>query len=258
MPIDNSPRNGTCAGRRRSRRARARRTRLRLGEGQDFGRDDGADDRPRPASTIAPRSAGRRRRCSTYDPVPGRYRLEVSSPGIDRPLVRPSDFALWAGHEAKVKITSWLTAPKFFRGVIEGIGKDEVRLKIALDPVIGLPFALIAEAKLVADLASVKADLAARSPRIEITREARSASAKTVTIGGWPGRRQRQPPGTVADRGRSRAREVDRPRGGHLRDGGRDPEGREVPLWQRERDPRRVDPTTGEIRLARLLEVVET
>jgi ribosome maturation factor RimP len=40
-----------------------------------------------------------------YDPMPGHYRLEVSSPGIDRPLVRPSDFALWAGHEAKVELT---------------------------------------------------------------------------------------------------------------------------------------------------------
>ncbi len=35
-----------------------------------------------------------------YDPMPAAYNLEVSSPGIDRPLVRPSDFALWAGHEA--------------------------------------------------------------------------------------------------------------------------------------------------------------
>jgi ribosome maturation factor RimP len=104
-----------------------------------------------------------------YDPMPGRYRLEVSSPGIDRPLVRPSDFALWAGHEAKVELSELVEGRKRFRGVIEGIAKDEVRLKIALDGapepvVIGLPFALISEAKLVADLASVKADLAGKKP----------------------------------------------------------------------------------------------
>ncbi|NIQ97088.1 MAG: ribosome maturation factor RimP, partial [Desulfuromonadales bacterium] len=40
----------------------------------------------------------------TYDPMPGTYRLEISSPGIDRPLVRPSDFAAAAGHEAKVEL----------------------------------------------------------------------------------------------------------------------------------------------------------
>ena len=104
-----------------------------------------------------------------YDPMPGRYRLEVSSPGIDRPLVRPSDFALWAGHEAKVELKELVDGRKRFRGVIEGIGKDEVRLRIELEGaaepvVIGLPFALIAEAKLVADLAGVRADLAGKKP----------------------------------------------------------------------------------------------
>ena len=104
-----------------------------------------------------------------YDPMPGQYRLEVSSPGIDRPLVRPSDFALWAGHEAKVELKELLDGRKRFRGVIEGIAKDEVRLRIELDGkadpvVIGLPFALIAEAKLVADLAGFRADLSAKKP----------------------------------------------------------------------------------------------
>ena len=104
-----------------------------------------------------------------YDPMPGQYRLEVSSPGIDRPLVRPSDFSLWAGHEAKVELKELLDGRKRFRGVIEGIAKDEVRLRIELDGkadpvVIRLPFALIAEAKLVADLAGFRADLSAKKP----------------------------------------------------------------------------------------------
>jgi ribosome maturation factor RimP len=102
-----------------------------------------------------------------YDPMPGQYRLEVSSPGIDRPLVRPSDFALWAGHEATVELKELVDGRKRFRGVIEGVEKDEARLRIELEgkaePVtIGLPFSLISEAKLVADMDSFKADLSGK------------------------------------------------------------------------------------------------
>jgi ribosome maturation factor RimP len=100
-----------------------------------------------------------------YDPMPGQYRLEVSSPGIDRPLVRPSDFAWWAGHEAKVELKELVDGRKRFRGVIEGVEDDEARLRIELEgkaePVtIGLPFSLISEAKLVVDMDSFRADLA--------------------------------------------------------------------------------------------------
>jgi ribosome maturation factor RimP len=100
-----------------------------------------------------------------YDPMPGRYNLEISSPGIDRPLVRPSDFALWAGHEAKIELKEPVDGRKRFRGVIEGADRDEARLKIELEGsaepvVIGLPFSLISEAKLVADMDGFRADLA--------------------------------------------------------------------------------------------------
>ncbi|MGH6792618.1 MAG: ribosome maturation factor RimP [Methyloceanibacter sp.] len=89
-----------------------------------------------------------------YDPMPGHYNLEVSSPGIDRPLVRPSDFALWAGHEAKVELTELVDGRKRFRGEIEGFADGEVRLKVALGPqgearIVGLPVDMIAQAKLV-------------------------------------------------------------------------------------------------------------
>ena len=98
-----------------------------------------------------------------YDPMPGQYRLEVSSPGIDRPLVRPSDFAFWAGHEATID------GRKRFRGLIEGVAKTEVRLKIELEGkaepvIIGLPFSLISEAKLVAGVDGFRQDLAGRKP----------------------------------------------------------------------------------------------
>ena len=104
-----------------------------------------------------------------YDPMPGAYRLEVSSPGIDRPLVRSSDFALWAGHEAKIELKELVDGRKRFRGVIEGVEDDEVRLRMELDGkaepiVIGLPFSLISEAKLVADMQSFRADLSGKKP----------------------------------------------------------------------------------------------
>jgi len=102
-----------------------------------------------------------------YDPMPGPYHLEVSSPGIDRPLVRPSDFALWVGHEAKVELREAVDGRKRFRGVIEDVVTDEVHLKIELDgkaEIIGLPFSLIGEAKLVPDMDGFRADLSGETP----------------------------------------------------------------------------------------------
>jgi ribosome maturation factor RimP len=89
------------------------------------------------------------------DPIAGHYHLEVSSPGLDRPLVRSEDFERWAGHEVKLEMSVPLAGRKRFRGEIEGYEEGEVRLRID-DPesgneklLIGLPFADIAEAKLV-------------------------------------------------------------------------------------------------------------
>src|SRR6185312_14462692 len=63
------------------------------------------------------------------DPVAGAYRLEVSSPGIDRPLVRPSDFEDWSGHEAKIELIEPVDGRRKFKGVLEGFEDGEVRLK---------------------------------------------------------------------------------------------------------------------------------
>jgi ribosome maturation factor RimP len=104
-----------------------------------------------------------------YDPMPGSYNLEVSSPGIDRPLVRPSDFVLWAGHEAKIELKEPIDGRKRFRGMIEDVVDEEVHLKMELDGkaepiIIGLPFSLISEAKLVPGLDSFRADLSGNKP----------------------------------------------------------------------------------------------
>lgn len=64
------------------------------------------------------------------EPVPGAYNLEVSSPGIDRPLVRPADFERWAGYEAKVELATPLEGRKRFRGVIRGVKDDAVLIEL--------------------------------------------------------------------------------------------------------------------------------
>ncbi len=89
------------------------------------------------------------------DVVPARYHLEVSSPGIDRPLVRPADFEIWKGHEVKIEMAVPVAGRKRFRGELEGFHDGEVRLYID-DPqagneplLVGVPFADIASAQLV-------------------------------------------------------------------------------------------------------------
>ena len=92
---------------------------------------------------------------------------KFSTPGIDRPLVRPSDFASFTGHEAKVELKELVSGRKRFRGWIEGVGEGEALLRIELageeEPqTIGIPFSLISEAKLVAGEDAVRADLTAK------------------------------------------------------------------------------------------------
>lgn len=99
------------------------------------------------------------------DPLPGGYNLEISSPGIDRPLVRPSDFRDWAGFEARVELKELIGGRKRFRGVIEGFEDGKALLKIELEgapepQVAELPAGLIQEAKLVLTGDLVRAALA--------------------------------------------------------------------------------------------------
>jgi len=63
------------------------------------------------------------------DPVEGPYRLELSSPGIDRPLARRSDFERYAGHVMKVELAVPLNGRKRFRGILLGVDGDAVRLR---------------------------------------------------------------------------------------------------------------------------------
>jgi ribosome maturation factor RimP len=83
------------------------------------------------------------------DPIEGTYRLEVSSPGIDRPLTRLKDFSDWKGHEAKISLRDKLDGRKQFTGELVGAEGDDVLIDVAgLGPT-RLPFGLIHSAKLV-------------------------------------------------------------------------------------------------------------
>jgi ribosome maturation factor RimP len=98
-----------------------------------------------------------------HDPVPSQYVLEVSSPGIDRPLARLSDFKTWAGHAAKIELKEAVSGRKRFRGVLEGVENGEVRIEVELDQlgrqVVGLPVGLIAEARLILTDALIRESL---------------------------------------------------------------------------------------------------
>ena len=98
------------------------------------------------------------------DPIEGEFVLEVSSPGIDRPLTRLTDFARWAGHDAKVE----LVAPdaegrKRFRGLLLGLDGNDVVMEVD-GARRTFPFGGIAEAKLVLTEKLIQEDLRARKP----------------------------------------------------------------------------------------------
>ena len=82
------------------------------------------------------------------DPIASEYNLEVSSPGIDRPLTRLKDFDRWEGHEAKLETVEMIDGQKRFKGILAGTDGDEVLLEID-QGTIGLEFDWLADAKLV-------------------------------------------------------------------------------------------------------------
>ncbi len=88
------------------------------------------------------------------DPIDREYHLEVSSPGIDRPLVRKRDFERFVGHEAKIELSDMINGRKRFRGEIGPVDDEGVTIILpdapgGTDPNHKLSFATIAEAKLV-------------------------------------------------------------------------------------------------------------
>jgi len=102
----------------------------------------------------------------TNDPLEGDYEIEVSSPGIDRPLTRLADFTRWKGHEAKIELSAPVPSPdgrerKRFRGILEGLDGNDVIIA-AQDVRSQFPFRSILEAKLVLTEKLIQEDLKAK------------------------------------------------------------------------------------------------
>lgn len=81
------------------------------------------------------------------DPIADNYALEVSSPGIDRPLTRLKDFETWAGYEVKLETAELIDGQKRFRGMLRGVEDGEVLIDIP-QGTIGLQFEWLTDAKL--------------------------------------------------------------------------------------------------------------
>ena len=96
------------------------------------------------------------------DPIDGEYDLEVSSPGIDRPLTRITDFARWSGHEARLELAAQdVAGRKRYRGTLLGLDGNNVALEVQGER-IAIPFAAIADAKLMLTDRLIEEDLKAR------------------------------------------------------------------------------------------------
>ena len=100
------------------------------------------------------------------DPIDGEYVLEVSSPGIDRPLTRLADFARWSGHEAKIELSAPLAGRKRFRGLLLGLEGTDVVVETQGERV-RFPFRAVTDAKLVLTDKLVEEDLKSRKHRAQ-------------------------------------------------------------------------------------------
>lgn len=84
------------------------------------------------------------------DPIAGEYTLEVSSPGVDRPLTRLKDFANYEGFEARLELDRVAEGRKRFRGILAGVEDDNVAIDLEGEEATALvPFAWVIEAKLI-------------------------------------------------------------------------------------------------------------
>ena len=98
------------------------------------------------------------------DPIDAAYDLEVSSPGIDRPLTRAKDFDRYQGFEAKLETSTPIDGRRRFKGILEGVEADEVLLRVQLEgqtepEVLGFAFGFLSEAKLVLTDELIRHDL---------------------------------------------------------------------------------------------------
>lgn len=104
------------------------------------------------------------------DPILDAYTLEVSSPGIDRPLTRLKDFETYEGYEAKLETAELIDGRRRFKGVLAGVDGDEVLVNID-EGTIGLKFDWLSDAKLVLTDELIKEMLRQRKAAGELNEE---------------------------------------------------------------------------------------
>jgi len=102
------------------------------------------------------------------DPIAGEYTLEVSSPGVDRPLTRLSDFETYQGHEARIELDRLAEGRKRFKGMLAGVDEGQVAVDLeGEDETALIPFAWIVEAKLVLTDQLMKRGAEVRAARLQ-------------------------------------------------------------------------------------------
>ena len=102
------------------------------------------------------------------DPIAGEYTLEVSSPGVDRPLTRLADFATFQGHEARLELDRLAEGRKRFKGLLAGVEGDQVAIDLEGEAETALiPFSWIVEAKLILTDQLMKRGADVRAARLQ-------------------------------------------------------------------------------------------
>jgi ribosome maturation factor RimP len=102
------------------------------------------------------------------DPIAGEYTLEVSSPGVDRPLTRPKDFATFEGHEARLELDRMAEGRKRFKGLLAGVEDDAVAIDLEGEKETAIiPFSWIVEAKLILTDQLMKRGADVRAARLQ-------------------------------------------------------------------------------------------
>ena len=127
------------------------------------------------------------------DPISGEYRLEISSPGIDRPLVRRSDYLRATGFELRAELDVPVAGRKRFRGVLLEVAAEHIVLKRTdakrdEPETVDLPFTAIAEARLVLTDALIRESLRAQRDDDAAEAEPGSETAEVPVVRRGPGR----------------------------------------------------------------------
>lgn len=107
-----------------------------------------ADGRPMDVEDCATLSRALSAVLDVEDPIPSTYTLEVSSPGIDRPLTRAKDYVRWAGHIARVETTQPIEGRRRFKGTLLGLENGTVRIRLDDGTEADVPLSQISRAKL--------------------------------------------------------------------------------------------------------------